>query len=143
MHVCPQCGAAQSVADRPCWLCGGKTVPEDAVTAEIVEPRPSFVSEAVFAALSGLMGGVLVIMGIGLWLQEPALGIGFAVLALPALVATLVRGAVRRSRGQPVTWAQRLATFAVALSITLGVLSLLVVAAVVALFIACLHALSG
>jgi hypothetical protein len=64
--------------------------------------------------------------------------VAYAIVAAPALIATLVRVQYRKARVGHVSWAERFVTLIVSASIVFGILVLLCVACVAALFVYCM-----
>lgn len=139
-HQCSQCGAVNRQGTKRCWLCGANLeIP--VVYAELVPDSPQ-VGGWQFK-LSELMIVVTLIAVIaGTWALEPATGIVLVVVCSPALLVTFIRTARKRSRGQDVSWAAKLATFLLTAAAVVGVLTLLWIAVIVALFLYCIFAVA-
>ena len=87
---CPDCGAMVDWSARSCWLCGAAISPRDvSIDAEVLtSPAPSERLRATFS-ISGLLTlTTLVALGFGVGLIWPGLGIGLAIVIVPALVRT-------------------------------------------------------
>lgn len=149
LMACPDCGAACSKFADKCWLCGvalvGSNEATDVVVAEILlPPRPRYaLSEWFFGGLTFLLGGVLLLIAIGAFAQNPGVGLGFLILVAPAVIAVLTREQRRRTQHQATGWADRFLTILVSLSLTIGIVGMLCVAGCVAFFLYCLATFSG
>jgi hypothetical protein len=135
-HRCPACGAAVDGGATVCWLCQEPLI----VDAEVVESpeTPSDVNPWVLHGsiwLAIVLSAVLIFaLSIG---EKKYYAIGFAIVAVPALLISLGGATLGRILNQP--WHP-----AVKLSVGMAVaLVLLPVAVVVAFFIACIDLCSG
>jgi hypothetical protein len=138
---CSECGAANREGTTKCWLCGAATLADDIPYAELV-PEPARLSGQQFT-LSGLFILItLVAVVSGVWVQEPGAGFSLAVIGVPALLATLIRTARKRQRGETVTRADQFVTLLLSAAATFGILMMLMVAAFVAFFVYCLFEMS-
>jgi hypothetical protein len=133
---CPACGAAVDGGATACWLCQEPLV----IDAELVDsPEPlSDVNPWVLHGsiwLAIVLSAVLIFaLSIG---EKKYYAIGFAIVAVPALLISLGGATLSRILNQP--WHP-----AVKLSVGMAVaLVLLPVAVVVAFFIACIDLCSG
>ena len=141
---CVECGAENWPYAPNCWLCKRDLGNVDTiVTAELVRPPVSTTANTFFALVCGLLAVVLVLIGIGLFLEEPGSAVGYMIFVVPPLIATIVRTVIKQQRTGYVGWGERLATFVVSGVAFFGILLMLVFAAIVALFIICLMALAG
>lgn len=135
-HQCPACGAAVDASAPTCWLCQEPLV----VDAEVVDSpeTPSDVNPWVLHGsiwMAIILTAVLIFaLSIG---TKKYYAIGFAIVAVPALLISLGGATLGRILNQP--WHP-----AVKLSVGMAVaLVLLPVAVVVAFFIACIDICSG
>jgi hypothetical protein len=134
-HRCPACGAAVDASALTCWLCQEPQI----VDAELVdspssgELNPWLLNGSIWLAI--ILTAVLIFaLSIG---TKKYYAIGFAIVAVPALLISLGGATLGRVLNQP--WHP-----AVKLSVGMAVaLILLPVAVVVALFIACIDLCSG
>ena len=142
---CPHCGADCFAAAQRCWLCYtdfGKS--PEIVTAEVVaEPPRQSISEWLFAILTLLAIGMVIVVGIGVAMQEWQTGVVYLVLVSIPLAACAVRIQVKKSRQGSMTWAERFSTLMVTTLVAMGILGGLAVAAAVAFFVWCFAALGG
>jgi hypothetical protein len=113
---------------------------ETIVDAEVVQVRPGGASEAFFAVATLLLVGIAVLIGVGLAIEEMGMAIVYAIVAAPAVIATLVRVQYRKRQVGQVSWAEWFVTLVVSASIVIAVLVLLVVASIAALILYCFAA---
>ena len=141
--ICVECGAENWAYAADCWLCKRDLSDVEAVVnAEIVAPPVSTSANTFFAVVTGILGIVLVLIGIGLYLEEPGAAIGYMILVIPPLIATIVRTMAKQGE-RPVGWGERLATFLISSVVFFGILVMLCIAAVVAFFAICLAAIAN
>ena len=81
-------------------------------------------------------------VGFGLYAQEEGLGILYAVVMTPALVATTVRSVRRQATGQPLTGGQKVLTFFLWAAVTAAAIPILAIVACVAFFLYCLASMN-
>jgi len=139
-RVCPQCGAQYYPDAGKCWLCHADLSDLPVVVAQLIAPpmSPAWkLSEVFFAVLSALTALLVVLIGIGIFVQEAALGIIYVILVLPPLTVTVARTYRKTRSGAGISWAERFATFLVSSVVMMGILGLLAVAAVACLIIMC------
>jgi hypothetical protein len=139
-RFCTECGAASARDAAYCWLCGAKLgATPNVIDAELVRHVPRYAAvESLFAAGVVLSALVLVILAIGIAMDEPAGLIPFFIVVGPALLATAIHLARRRARAQDVTWMHGFITFWISGAAVIGAIVLLAVGALVALFLYCL-----
>jgi hypothetical protein len=138
---CQECGVENTLYSPRCWMCHAdlrKNAPP-VVKAPPASPPPRFAPTGSFFAVLTLLTTLLVVL-IGFALGEMSLGYlpWFALIVIPALLATTVRVGRRRMQGKQVSWSEALLTVVISGAIVHGVLGLVAVAAVAALFIMCL-----
>ena len=138
--VCFECQASNRPGTRKCWLCGA-TLNGDVPYAEIVD-EPVQLGGGQFSLAELMILITVVAIAAGIWAQDPGTGFSVTVIGLPALVATFVRTLRRRRRGENVTWADKVATFLLTAAMTFTILTMIAVAAVIALFIFCIYLVS-
>jgi len=139
LDVCGECGAAGSPTAAACWLCGS-TAPRQTSPAvgPAVEPDTrTFSLTTVFVVIA------LAALFAGLFFESPGVAVMLVIVAAPALVATLAVSARRSASGRPLTTSEKVAKFFLSLAVVLAVSGLLMVAAVAALFVWCLYAMSN
>lgn len=148
--VCPHCGAKVGAKWKTCWLCGqelpGETGPVFVASKTSAAPRPaagasaiSIISKVAGAGIAALLA--LVFIGLVANGEYGAL-IGLVILLLPPLAITFGKTLSRQSKGEEVAWIDRVGTFLMSLAITIGVVTALGVAAVVAFFVICIAMIS-
>lgn len=146
LQTCPHCGAdCEATADR-CWLCYGELSPkgDDVVAAEVVREPPRYAPEdTVFATMSAVLALIILLVGVGSAFVQPGVTILMAIVVVPALVATLVRVGSKQARTGYVSWGERLGTFLISASLTVGVLVLLALSAIIALVVYCFYLISS
>lgn len=140
--VCPECGAENISIGKSCWMCHrdlhGVTVTYRAEqgTSSV---RPAFAPPESFTVLVAVASGLLVLMvGYGVATTGLASLIPFAIIAVPALLATLIRVGRKHSRGEEVGLVEMIGTFLLSGVAALGLIVSLGVAAIAGLFIYCL-----
>jgi hypothetical protein len=141
--LCRDCGATLTPGTTRCWLCGtevsaAQTARDDGgfIEAELVPERQggshfSFTLTAILATMT------IFAVAAGLFNDAPGLSFLVLLVGLPALSITVVRMGRRRRRGEEVTWSDRILTFVVSSIAVLGIILMVTVASVVALFIYC------
>ncbi|MFO0869741.1 MAG: hypothetical protein U0935_12485 [Pirellulales bacterium] len=138
---CPHCGAHLQPQMVRCWLCFAAipSTPPAQVPVELARP-PEFsqLGERIFQGLSILVAGLVLLILLGTFLQEPAAGVTLTMLLFVPLSATVLRLYLQKQRYGRVSWAERLATFLVSTALLVMVLGVLVVAAFIAFFVWCL-----
>ena len=97
----------------------------------------------MFFWMAMLLLAAFVAVLIGALLEEPESAIGLIILAIPGLVAVLVRTVTKRAHGKSMGWGDRMLTFFLTSAAIFGIISLLAIAAFVALFIYCVIALKS
>ncbi|MEQ8789898.1 MAG: hypothetical protein RIC55_26625 [Pirellulaceae bacterium] len=145
LKTCPSCGADCDARDARCWLCHADVTPGggEIVDAVVVQQSPHYApTETLFAVMAGILAVLIVLVGIGSALSEPGMTVLLLIVVVPALVATLVRIQARKGRVGHVGWGEKLATFVISASITVGLLGMLGVAAIVALVAFCFYTLA-
>ena len=146
--VCPHCGADCFASAQRCWLCYtdfGQS--SEIVMAELVaEPPRQSISEAFFAVLTVLALGTVIVVGIGVAMQESWTGMVYFVLGLIPLTICAVRLQDKEARQGNMTWAQRfrtlMATTAVALvttAVASGIICVLVSSSVIYFLRVCMN----
>jgi hypothetical protein len=152
LKICPECGADCGGTAQSCWMCQANLANVETIVAaeevanqavRAVRRPPNAVSEAFFATSTILLVIAALVVGIGLMINEPGLGIVFAIVASPALIATVVRTRFRQATTGTVSWAERFATLIVSGALTIGILSMLGVACFVAFLAYCIVTNSG
>lgn len=149
---CHACGADNYQLAKQCWMCHSplgatkKPEPEIIYLAEIVDEshRKMRPSEWIFFGISMLIVVMLTFIGIGIAIDDASMLIPYFIVVCPALLVTLVR--VLRKQvigGMRVGWGERLALFLLSGLVTVSVIVVLIAAAVIALFFACIAALGG
>ena len=145
LKVCPECGADSPARAARCWMCGGDIqqvepiVQAELATAKPVGRRPANpVSETFFAISTCLVVGLVLLVGLGLAVDEPGMAMFYAIIVSPALLATLVRSIQKQATHGHVTWGERFATLIISGALTLSLLPVLCLSACPALLISCL-----
>jgi len=147
LKPCPHCGADCDARDKRCWLCHAD-VTENAgeiVDAVVVPEAPPHYAptDTLFAVMAGILAVLIVLVGIGSAVSEPGLTVMLLIVVVPALIATLVRIQARKGRVGYVSWGEKLATFLISASITVGILGLLGIACIIALIVFCFYELAN
>jgi len=139
-RVCPHCGAQYSAEAAKCWLCHADLSDVPIVVAELIAPpmSPAWqLSEVFFAVLSALTALLVVLIGIGVFIEEATMGLIYVILVLPPLTVTLARTYRKTRSGAGISWAERFATFVVSSVVMAGILGILAIAALACLIIMC------
>jgi hypothetical protein len=144
LKPCPHCGADCETSTARCWLCYGDLTGEvGVVDAELVPEPPRHAPEdTIFGVMSAILAFVIVLVGVGAAFVQPGLSILIAIVAVPAFVATLVRVKKQEARQGHVGWGEKLGTFVVSAALTIGVLTMLGVACIIALIVFCFYLLA-
>ena len=100
-------------------------------------PGPRDGLERLSAAATLLVAILVVLIAIGLAVDQPGMLIPYGIVIVPALAATVIRATVRRGRGAQVGWGEKLLTFIVSAGIVIFTLCLLAAAALAALVAYC------
>src|SRR5437868_2621312 len=97
---CPECGAALSAEEEACWLCGRKA--NETKVNPYSPPRPTGETNIglQFSLASLFLFTTLAAVCFGLFALSPGLGIVVTVVALPALVRTVLATQHRKQAGQ-------------------------------------------
>jgi len=139
-RTCPECGATIVATTDCCWLCHA-TVP---VVATLVAEGPvpwEHRAAYQFSLATMMLTIALVAVLLGVFLISPGIGILLAVAVTPAFLRTCIVMARRKARGQPVSLADKLGSFAVSFAASVGlavfVAGVVVVAVFVAFFMIC------
>ena len=117
--------------------------PEIVLAEVVAEPPRQSLSEWFFAILTILAIGFVIVVGIGVALQEPIQGLVFAVIVAVPLAAVAVQLQNKKAKQGGISWAERFATLMLTAAVTMGILGGLAVAGVVALIAVCFVALSS
>lgn len=142
---CPACGAAIRLAADRCWLCGARLsespanqVADGIRAANVIDATlVSQETAATFSLTSLFLVMTLAAVAAGVFAAAPWLGILFLVIALPALVRTMLITSRRKVRGQPATPRQRVLAFVESSALMLGYFVAICGSLVIALFSAC------
>ena len=148
-QTCLHCGAQSQTKGGKCWLCYEKMATPNPfaasriTTAESGSHSPMTAWDIVFGILLGICVLLTLLIAVGLAIQDTGMLIPFAILVGPAYVITLIRGAIpSRSTGMARP-ASLFLTFFVSLLVTVLISTVLLVAAAILLFFACIGAFSS
>jgi hypothetical protein len=138
--LCPDCRAQNPPGMSRCWLCGTSLASAKAEVevymAEVVPPAPRI----SFTTMTLLVIVTLVAVALGLYQEAPGLAVLMLIVCLPGVIVAWAHDRIRRRRGERTTALKAFLDFVVSAAITMGILAMVVVAAVVAIFISCLNA---
>lgn len=144
--VCPECGAENRLPATLCWLCYRRLGDaSDVITAEAVEKPPArkldTTMQIVFGAMTLGVFGLVCLVSVSLVISERDLLLPVSVVILPAVIATSI--SLVRSTGSEsgTNWKRAFVTMLASFGITIGILFLLAVALIVALFVICLKSI--
>jgi hypothetical protein len=126
--LCRQCGAQIGERDI-CWLCHAPVV----LDAEIVEPAggPPLVPEwerkrrtnpAQFSLESLMLVITLISVCLGMLVAVPGLGVLVCIVAVPALIRTLIAGRQQKAATGPLGLQEKVLAFLASTGIVMGVL---------------------
>ena len=130
--VCPECGASNRPANKSCFLCGhdlDSAAPDTragAARSPIVfssvdavdpyEPPPGVGSTPRTFRISSLLLLIAVIaVCLGVFHEQPVLGIILAVAVTPAMAYTMIVAAKSEARGRPLATIDKISTFLAAI----------------------------
>ncbi len=119
-HVCPHCAATSAIEAKFCWLCGAPVVRSEVEThsqKNVAEPQSSFTGGSPREAAQDLhlhasiWLGVIVVaaIGWGMLLNDPILAMAYLIIAVPALLGTIVISALARGARSPLNPASKVA----------------------------------
>jgi hypothetical protein len=143
-QTCGHCGALSQTRNGKCWLCyesettpnpyaiSGNTATESGI------PPPTTAWDIVFSVLLGICVLLTLLIAIGLAVQDPGTLIPFAILMGPAYLVTIIRGAIPSRSTKGSRPASLFLTFIVSLLATVLISTVLIVAAAVLFFLACI-----
>lgn len=150
--LCPDCGADNPANYARCWLCFAdlKNAPE-LILAELDTSntnRPAFAPGDQSQLILGAVVSVLVvIVGIGIGNESPALLIPYGIIVLPALAAATVRVVRRRAKGESTSVIDSVTTFLmtglISFAVTVVLTTVLIAVAIIYLIAMCFQALGG
>ena len=141
-RTCEHCGTNIPAHAANCWLCsGGNPYASSSLTGRSdTEPRASLSErrvQGVCTALLGVSVVLAVLVGIGFAVQDPGMLVPYAIVIGPPLLATLIRVVIEVGSRKPLKPSSLLLTMYGSFAITVGVIALLFVAALAALFVIC------
>jgi RsiW-degrading membrane proteinase PrsW (M82 family) len=139
VKTCPECGADNVPVANRCWMCQGdlKSAPKRSVPLHR-DAKPVWAgNESTTLILFATLCVLVFLVGIGSYASEPGLLIPFAIIATPALLATIIRASRKRHQGKPMGIGETIATFFISGIAVLGILILVVVAVVVGFIFYC------
>lgn len=150
--LCLECGADNPANYTRCWLCFAdlKHAPElilaELDTGESI--RPAFAPGDQAQLILGAVVSVLVIIvGIGIGSESPALLIPYGIIVLPSLAAATIRVVRRRAKGESTSVIDSLATFLmtglISFAVTIVLTVVLIAVAIIYLIALCFQALGG
>ena len=128
--LCPECGANVGFQAGRCWLCHRPLESSDIIDAEIVPPPIASAAldhpfrQAKFGQFSLetlLMVITLAAVCLGMTAAAPGMGILIMVIAVPALIRTVMAGHQERQAGRPMSAGHKFLTFLASTGIVLAV----------------------
>lgn len=149
---CPECGADNLHFANRCWMCGGGLRNVAIIAAELPAPaakpaeaplaKPAWARDDSAGLISvATLAGLCLLVGIGIYANEPALVIPFAIVASPALLATLIRATRKRVQSKPMGVLESVGMFFLSFVISgvvaAGIAVVLVAVAIVSLVAFC------
>jgi hypothetical protein len=118
---CPECGAALDGREVHCWLCGHAGDGQVGAVGESPAPPRPVAGPLQFSLETLFLVTTLIAVCLGTTLAAPGLGLLLVVVALPALIRTIIAGRQARAAEVPWTAAQKIAGFVASLVITAGI----------------------
>lgn len=146
--ACSICGAVGAKDAQQCWMCGqnphSNPYAGPAPVQEFTQPAEAKSKlEPLFRVLLGICVVVVVLIGIGLAVQDPGALLGFAILVLPAFLITGVRALWQVHREGKTSAGSLLVSLLTSFAVTIGIFMVLIAAGIILLFVMCLTLLSG
>ncbi len=147
---CLECGATNMAEARRCWLCSKPIEPLASVeVAKETDPDNPFTayrapmaeiapSRAFQSTTLLVLAVVTLLVLVGIALIDGGAAVGYAIVLVPALLATYVAASRREARGTPLSPGGKVLAFVLSIMAVTGILLLLAVAAAIALFLFCL-----
>ncbi|MEI8212130.1 MAG: hypothetical protein WCI02_08270 [Planctomycetota bacterium] len=158
--ICPKCQATMKPTDKRCWLCSANNespnafgesasvipdpsfgeIPTSSVVARSFPPIESRYSrwDTIAWCILGLCAVMSVLIAIGIAVDSPGGLIPFAIVLVPSIIVTLLRGFADRGPQGELKPQKILVTLLISWVITMGAVFMLSVAAVVLMFLVCL-----
>lgn len=149
---CLDCGANNVNTSQRCWLCGKELALEPELIDQALRTAyQSPLATSVQGAEEGLGGlitslvlvAVIVLLGLGIAADEPGMLVPYFLVVVPAFAGMHVAVSRYRAKGRPLGAVGRVVAFFVSIAVVFGLLALLAVAAVAALFLYCLVTQGG
>lgn len=140
LNTCPHCGANRYASASRCWMCYsdlGKE-PEFFMAEVVAEPPRQSLSEAFFATLTIMAIGFVVVVGIGVAMQEPMQAAVYAAVAAVPLTACAVRLQNKKCREGSLRWSERFVTLMLSAVVSYGIFILLILAVNLVAFALCM-----
>ncbi len=138
--VCPACGSECLSTSPACWLCRSDLSSALPIITATVVAQPAAdksIGQHFLGWLTIACVCFALLVGIGILQSEPSMIAPYLILTVPAFIATGGRAAWARAQGKNLSGSQLFLTFAGSIALIVGLMSLLVVCAIVALIIAC------
>ena len=127
---CPECGANVAFQAERCWLCHRPLHASEIIDAEIIPPPIASarlehpfrqVKLGQFSLETLLMVITLAAVCLGMTAAAPGMGILIMVIAVPALIRTVMAGHQERQAGRPMSAGHKFLTFLASTGIVLAV----------------------
>ncbi|HEY2412447.1 MAG TPA: hypothetical protein VGI40_09405 [Pirellulaceae bacterium] len=111
--VCPDCGAPLEGTDSQCWLCRAQAHGATHDINPYASPRPiaPLQTQNQFSLATLFLIMTLVAVAMGALMIAPGLGTFFIVLAVPALIRTVIVGRRRQELGEKPTIGSKILDF--------------------------------
>jgi len=98
--ACPECGAPLSAGQKMCWLCWTKVIDKDVNPYSSPRPPADNTVGFQFSIATLFLITTLAAVCLGVFSLSPGLGILVSVVAMPALVRTMIATRYRKQAGQ-------------------------------------------
>lgn len=141
---CPHCQALNDTRAPICWLCK-QPLPEnpwrDSGTVQPAENKDWNALDYFFMALLLICFGLTVLVGIGICQGDRGMLIPLVIVCAPAYAAVFIRMGIQAAAGEKPSPAKGFVWFIASFMITIGIIAILILAAIVAAIATCFAAL--
>lgn len=144
IKICPECGAESPSTEDRCWICRTDlSAAPELVAAESSAGKPGWIAGTDTPRNLGVLGVLLVVLvGIGIGLQNHWSLVPYVAIAGPALLITLIHTEAKVLDKKRVKPEQIVATFFVSTAAIVAVLGLICLGLFIAFWALC-YALGG
>jgi hypothetical protein len=141
IRLCPHCRAENPLDNQSCWLCHAPLAgAPEVVLAELAKkPSADPLTKNFQTLLLAGCGLVVLLVGLGLVKDDPGLLALYAIVVIPALIATGVHWLIAASRGKQASALGMFSTFIVSGFVTAAIVVVVIAAMIIAAVIALLQ----